>query len=176
MVELPESFHVGERVRAEWFSEILRRLRRLENLQFNPVDFDTIDSSSGRNVALAAQQKRKVTPSAIWPVVVRGIRNDNDHFVKVQDVARNSATPWKGIMAPTGSAYDISIWGHGKARDFRALMTGESEFTVNTPIITAVNAIGQPWVMQYLRFDLIQPRDTIRNSDCISAFSGGSTG
>lgn len=173
MVDLPDHFNRGERVEAAWFDEIARRLRVLENLTFNPSQFTEIDVGSGRSVSLAEQVTQQRVAQAIWPVVVRGIRDDNDHFVKVQDVVRNNATPWVGVMAPTGSAYDIAIWGHGKARDFRALLTREETFTQDTPVIVAVRAIDQPWVMQYLRFDLIQPRDRIRHSDCISAFSGG---
>lgn len=107
---------------------------------------------------------------AIWQVVVRDIRDDNDHFIMVQDVGRDDADPWTGGMKPIGVAYKISIWAHGKARDFRALLTRETTLTRATSIVSAVRSLGQPWVVQYLRFDLIQPRARIRYTDCVSAF------
>lgn len=109
----------------------------------------------------------------IWPVVVRDVRDDNDHFIWVQDVVRDDADPWVGGMKPSGEAYEISIWAHGKARDFRALITRETIFTRATPIVSAILAIGQPWVLQYLRFDLIQPRDQIAYTDCTTGFTEG---
>lgn len=110
---------------------------------------------------------------SIWPVVVREVRDDADHFLTVQDVERSETDPWDGLMQPVGEAYEMSIWGHGIARDFKALITRETSFTRSTPIITAVYALGQPWAMQYLRFDLIQPRERIRYTDCVSAFTEG---
>lgn len=119
--------------------------------------------------------RRAVGPprDPVWPVVVRDVRDDDDTFVMVQDVERNDSDPWDGIMAPVGKAYRISIWAHGKARDFRALVTREETLTRATPIVSGIQAIGQPWVAQYLRFDLLEPRDRLAFSDCVTAIAGG---
>lgn len=117
-------------------------------------------------------QIRQMAIAPIWPVAVRDIRSNEDHFVWVQNCKRNDTNPWDGILAPTGKAYRVSIWGHGKARDFRPLLTRENTFTRETAIVTGFVAIGQNWVSQYLRFDLIQPRDQLQFTDCVAAFVG----
>jgi len=172
MPELPESVNPGDPIRADMVNEILRRIRRSEAMTFNSADFDEIDSGSGRSVSLAPARRVRQTSTAplIWPVIVRDVRDDEDHFITVQDVERTSGEVWDGLMQPKGSAYKASVWAHGKARDYRALITRQETLTRETPIIPAVMALGQPWVMQYLRFDLIQPRDRMRYTDCVAAF------
>ncbi len=63
MVELPEHFSRGDAIEAEWFTEIVRRLRRLENTTFNPAHFTEIDVGNGRSVSLAEQAKQQLAPA-----------------------------------------------------------------------------------------------------------------
>lgn len=113
-------------------------------------------------------------PGGQWtPVVVRGIRVDGDDHVTVQNVTETATDPWDGLMRPIGEAYKIALACHQPARDFRAYITRQTTLTAETPILYVVAVGGTPRLIQYLRFDLVQPRDRIRHSDCISAFSGG---
>lgn len=113
-------------------------------------------------------------PGGQWtPVVVRGIRADGDRHVTVQNVTETATDPWDGLMRPIGEAYKIALACHQPARDFRAYITRQTTLTAETPILYVVAVGGTPRLIQYLRFDLVQPRDRIRHSDCISAFSGG---
>ncbi len=104
-------------------------------------------------------------------VVVRDIRDDGDHHVKVQKVRLTPGDVWDGLMRPMNeAAFDVPIFPHYKARDFRPFVTRQGTFTRETPILYLIHALGSPWLVQDLRFDLIQPRDQLRLSDCITAF------
>jgi len=124
-------------------------------------------------IDIDALLQRAGTIETLWPVCVRDVRAGTDDFVTVQDVDRTETDPWDGLMRPVGESYKVSIFGHGVARDFLPLVTRETTFTKATPIVWCMYMLGQAWLVQYLRFDLIQPRDRVRRSDCVSAIVGG---
>ncbi len=54
---LPDNFNRGDRVKAEWFAEIVQRLKRVEALRFNREHFNATDGANGRSVSLALTPK-----------------------------------------------------------------------------------------------------------------------
>lgn len=106
-------------------------------------------------------------------VVVRNVRNDLDHFVLVQDVRLSDTDPWDGLLQPEGEAYNVNVWPHYIARDFKAFVTRQTTLTRETAVLPVVRSRGVSWLLQDLRVDLIQPRKRIRHTDCVSAFAEG---